>query len=188
MATPSETRNHSASGTPLRLRLFGPRTAFRRWCWRCVAFLFLWWVLSEGRPTDWGFGLAVAAVAATFSLSRKTGSSFRPTGLLRFGPFFLWHSFLAAVQVARLAFSPRLRLRPSMLSYLPRLRTPEAQVFLANTISLLPGTLTADLWEGRLRLHVLSSEPQVLDKVAAVEEQVAALFKDPGQEDENGRV
>lgn len=158
----------------------------RRWCWRCIAFLGVWWVLCEGRPINWGFGLAVAAVGS--SLPLKAGRWVRPAGLLRFAPFFLWRSFVAAVQVARLALSPRLRLKPALLSYRPRLRKPEAQVFFANTISLLPGTLTADLWEGQLRLHVLDYGPHVRDEVAAVEERVAGLFEDPGWEDEDGRV
>ena len=188
MATPSEAFNHAESGTPMRAGLFGPRAPARSWLWRCLAFLGVWWVLCEGRPTNWGFGLAVAAVAAGSSLPLNIGRRVRPAGLLRFAPFFLWRSFVAAVQVARLALSPRLRLRPALLSYRLRLRKPEAQVFLANTISLLPGTLTADLWEGQLRLHVLDSGPHIRDEVAAVEERVAVLFEEPGWEDEDGRV
>jgi multicomponent Na+:H+ antiporter subunit E len=187
MATPSDAFNRSGRDTSVRRSLFGPWPV-SRWCRRCIFFLALWWVLTEGRPTDWGFGLAVAAVAAAFSLLQETGRRFRPSGLLRFAPFFLWESFLAAVEVARLALGPRLRLVPSLVSYRPRLRTLEAQVFFANTVSLLPGTLTADLWEGELRLHVLVAGPHVHDKLAAVEERVAALFEEPGEEDENGSL
>jgi multicomponent Na+:H+ antiporter subunit E len=168
--------------------LFDSRSSAGRWGRRCLFFLGLWWVLSEGRPTDWGFGLVVAGVAAAVALPQETGRGIRPAGLLRFAPFFLWQSFVAAVEVARLALSPRLRLRPSLLSYPLRLRSLKAQVFFANTISLLPGTLTADLWEGRLRLHVLASTPQVVDKVAAVEERVAALFGETPWENEHGRL
>lgn len=185
MATPS--KSFIRSGSPPRRRggLFDSLSSARRWSRRCIFLLGLWWVLSEGRPTDWGFGLVVAAVAASFAF-RKEGGSIRPTRLLRFVPFFLWQSFVAAVEVARLALSPKLELRPTLLSYRPRLRSLEAQVFLANTISLLPGTLTADIWEGKLCLHVLIADPHVADKVAAVEERVAALFGEAPLEDGHG--
>lgn len=183
MTTPLEAFTHSGNAPPGPARQPAALSSIRRWGRRCIFFLGLWWVLSEGRPTDWGFGLAVAAVAAVAALPRKGGPGIRPAGLVRFAPFFLWQSFVAAVEVARLALSPRLRLRPALLSYRPRLRSLEAQVFLANTISLLPGTLTADLWEGQLRLHVLIAGPLVEKKIAAVEERVAGIFGDVIPED-----
>jgi multicomponent Na+:H+ antiporter subunit E len=188
LATPSKSFIRSGNARRRRGGLFGSLSSARRWSRRCIFLLGLWWVLSEGRPTDWGFGIVVAAVAASFALHKEAGGNIRPTRLLRFVPFFLWQSFVAAVEVARLALNPRLRLRPSLLSYCPRLRSLEAQVFLANTISLLPGTLTADIWEGKLCLHVLIADPHVADKVAAVEERVAALFGETPTEDGHGSL
>jgi multicomponent Na+:H+ antiporter subunit E len=165
-----------------------PGSFVSSWGRRFVFFLVLWGILSEGQPAGWGFGISAAAAAAAFSLAQETGQGIRLRGLIRFAPFFLLHSFIAAVEVAGLAFSPRSRLQPTLLSYRPRLRTEEARVFLANTISLLPGTLTADLWEGQLRLHVLREDPRVKEKIAAVEARVALLFDDPLRETDNGSL
>lgn len=160
------------------------------WCSRGLLFAGLWWALSEGRPSSWGFGLAFAALAATVSLllRREPLGRLSPAGVLRFVPFFLWRSFVAAVQVSRLALAPRLRLHPSLVAYPLRLKTPRGRLFFANTLSLLPGTLSVDLWGGQLRIHALDAGPDTFREAAGVEERVADLFGETLAGGQDGRI
>ncbi len=47
---------------------------------------------------------------------------------------------------------------------------------MANTVSLLPGTLSADLGEKYLIVHVLDQESAFNSELSLIEEHVAKLF------------
>ena len=49
-------------------------------------------------------------------------------------------------------------------------------MFMANTVSLLPGTLSAELDEDHLRVHVLDQTGSFATGLAVVEARVARLF------------
>lgn len=144
-----------------------------------AAFLaLLWWAVTEGSPAAWAFGvpLIALAVGAGLVLHPRRDWTLRPLGLARFAGFFLWQSLRGGIDVAARALNPRLPIAPAMVDY--RLRLPEgpARVFLADVVSLLPGTLSAALAGGRLRLHVLDERLPVTRALRTVEERVAALF------------
>lgn len=147
---------------------------------RTLSFALLWWALAEGDEA-WWFGLPVIAIALSVSLvlRPKNRWHWRPAGLARFVGFFLWQSLRGGVDVARRALHPRMPLAPAFVTYPLRLSEPGARVCFANTISLLPGTLSADL-EGRfLRVHVLDDRLPVMQMLQALEARVAALFGEP---------
>jgi multicomponent Na+:H+ antiporter subunit E len=50
------------------------------------------------------------------------------------------------------------------------------QVFMANTVSMLPGTLSAELDEKFLRVHVLDLTGAFASELAVIEVRVARLF------------
>jgi multicomponent Na+:H+ antiporter subunit E len=97
--------------------------------------------------------------------------------MARFLPFFLWQSLRGGIDVARRALHPRLPLAPLLLDYPLRLPDGPACTFLANTVSLLPGTLSADLENGCLTVHVLDgSQPDVSAELQSLEALIADLF------------
>ena len=51
-----------------------------------------------------------------------------------------------------------------------------AWVFMANTVSLLPGTISTDIGEACLVVHVLDGRKDVFSELNAVEQRVARLF------------
>lgn len=67
---------------------------------------------------------------------------------------------VANLQVARLVLGPRARLRPALIAYRLELTDEFAITMLASTISLTPGTVSADLSPDRrtLLIHVLSTD------------------------------
>jgi len=78
--------------------------------------------------------------------------------------------------VARRALHPRLPISPGLLDYRWRLPPGLPRVFMANTVSLLPGTLSVELDDAHLRVHVLDETGAFTAELQVVEVYVARLF------------
>lgn len=168
----------------------GSRTAWiRRAGVRLLLLLLLWWVLTQGEPASWAIGIPTVLVATIISLRLSASSSWswRLSGFLRFVPFFAYCSLKGGVDVAGRAFRPSLPLAPAMLDYSLRLPAGTARVFFANVVSLLPGTLSADIRDHTLVVHVLDSTMPVFEQLQRLEVAVARLFGCPlGSENAEG--
>jgi len=70
-------------------------------------------------------------------------------------PWLLLQIILANVQVAYLVLHPRMPIEPGLLLFRTKMRKGIAQVTLANSITLTPGTITASLEEGNYIIHNL---------------------------------
>ena len=140
----------------------------------------LWWVIAGGAPASWIVG-GPAVLAAAWAVGRLgTGAGIRLSmaGLLRFLPFFIWESLRGGVDVALRTLAPRPRVKPGFLRYQIRLCDPAARVFLANCVSLLPGTLAAELDGDRLTIHALTTEADNEAELRRLERAVARLFSE----------
>jgi len=93
-----------------------------------------------------------------------------------FVPFFLWHSLKGGVDVARLAFHPRMPIAPELIEYPLRLPPGLSQAALINIISLLPGTLSAEIEGQVLKVHVLDSRGDLLAGLIALEQRVGRIW------------
>jgi multicomponent K+:H+ antiporter subunit E len=124
--------------------------------------LILLWVLLVNR---WHLGsLVMAAILAT-AIPLLTARWWperpvirRPLGLVAYVILVLGDVIVANFQVARIIlFLPRDRIRSAWITVPLDLTTPEAISLLAGTITMTPGTLTADLSaDGRaLLVHAL---------------------------------
>lgn len=123
---------------------------------RIVLFLlaFLVWSLLNWVP-DWQH-LVVGIFIALF-VAYMTGDLFvkRPHVLkhpLRYWyflayylPVFLWECFKANVDVAYRVAHPRLPISPGIVKVKTNLKTDTGLTFLANSITLTPGTLCVDI-------------------------------------------
>ena len=136
----------------------------------------LWWILASN--AGWDFGVAAIAVSTLVALAFPPAPERRSLrGLGRLIGYFCKESLLAGVQVARLAFKIRPALQPALRDHPLHLPAGPARTLFVMLISLLPGTLSADLDGELVRVHVLSTE---LDSdLAPLEELVAALFVIP---------
>lgn len=143
---------------------------------RTVFAALLWWVLADG--AGWAFGVPVIALAVGTSmvLQPTRRVHIKALGLLRFLAFFALRSPRAGFDVARRAFAPGLPIAPAIVEHRLRLPPGPARVFLADTMSLLPGTLSAALAGDRLCLHVLDTGLPHESELRAAEVAVAALF------------
>ena len=70
----------------------------------------------------------------------------RPLSLFAYALLVLWDVIVANFQVARIVlFMPNAKIRSAWITVPLDLKTPEAITLLAGTITMTPGTLTADM-------------------------------------------
>ncbi len=154
----------------------------RAWVWsgllRLPLFALLWWILIEGKLAGWWYGIPVILMAVLVSLLLlPTPRQSRPWWqTARFVGFFLWESLRGGIDVALRAINPRRPLNPDLIDYPLRLPEGNARIVLMNTISLLPGTLSANLHDDCLQVHTLDDNPQMMQSLEQVETLVAQLF------------
>lgn len=78
--------------------------------------------------------------------------------LPRFWFWLLKEIFKANFQVARIILSPRLPIKPGIVTVDAGDLPAVSQATLANSITLTPGTLTLDIDRGRIEVHCLTAE------------------------------
>jgi len=122
------------------------------------------WILLQGSLTA---GMAVFGVILGIIIPRATANWWpdRPIGfkvgrMVAYMILVIWDIFVANVQVAWIILTRRnSKLRPAWITIPLDLRSPEAITVLAGTITLTPGTVSADLSNnGRsLLVHALDA-------------------------------
>ncbi|MCK8517061.1 Na+/H+ antiporter subunit E [Methylonatrum kenyense] len=149
----------------------------RNWALATGLFAFgFWWLLAGA------YGLAYALVAALATgllaawLAPSRLPAMRLSGLLAFLRFFLSRSVLGGIDVSRRALQPDLPLDPGWLDYTCRLRTPPARNLFLLSISLMPGTLAADMNTDTVRVHLL--DPAMRDDLPLLEQRISWVFPD----------
>ncbi|WP_421852553.1 Na+/H+ antiporter subunit E [Oricola sp.] len=111
------------------------------------------------------FGFALGAVA--LSLIREqvgsVGYFSRARRVVALMGLFVYELVLSAVRVALLVLNPRMDLKPGILAYPLKVDRDLEITFLANLITLTPGTLSVDVSDDRqyLFVHALDcSDPE----------------------------
>jgi multicomponent K+:H+ antiporter subunit E len=147
-----------------------------------VTLLIVWLALvSDVHPRTILLGIACAVLiplaVKPLLPERYDVKSWRT--LLRFIPLFLWDVVLANLAVARLVLGARLELRPAWLVIPLDVTHPYAITMLASVISLTPGTVSAELGEGRrtLLVHALDVEDAEAE-VARIKSRYEAPIKE----------
>ncbi len=95
-------------------------------------------------------------------------------------PRFLYDILKASAEVALIALKPRIEIRPGIVRVDSHLRNKTALVFLANYITLTPGTLTVDIDTSHHHIFVHALDLETLD-ASEIREEVALLEKRLGR-------
>lgn len=150
----------------------------RSWMTRISVLAALWWVLTSGNPGSWIIGAPVVLLAAYLSMYLRSTRVFNvsPLGLCQYLVFFVVESIRGGVDVARRAFLPGQHINPHFVSYRTGLPSGLPREILVNTLSLLPGTITANIEGDLLTLHALAYDMQPLESAKTCEQRVAAVF------------
>ena len=106
-------------------------------------------------------------------------------GFLRsvlYAPWLLWEIALANLHVAYLVLHPRLPVDPVLVEFETSLHSESAQVLLAQSITLTPGTVTVDVSDGRFIVHCLSAKSTQGMEDGVIQRKVAGIFGEPAPE------
>lgn len=104
-----------------------------------------------------GLGVALLA-AAVFGgalplVPAKLLQPVRWFWLLVYIPVFTWQCLKSNIDVALRVLSPGLQLRPGIVRIRTRVKSDIGRVFLANSITLTPGTMTVEIKDDILYIH-----------------------------------
>ncbi|HBZ49783.1 MAG: Na+/H+ antiporter subunit E [Proteobacteria bacterium] len=144
------------------------------------AILALAWLLWSGlyKPLILGFGLlscvlTMIVVRRMQFFDRETYSLQPSIKLMRYWLWLLVEIAHSSVAVAKVVLNPSLPISPRVVRVTAPSDQSFEQVILGNSITLTPGTLTLDIFEGTLRVHTLTDEGarallsgEMLDRVA----------------------
>jgi multicomponent Na+:H+ antiporter subunit E len=146
---------------------------------RVVLFIitFLFWLILTGfslNPAELAVGGVVSLVSTLlfqdiFSLNIKTALNPRRIFLFFFGyiPAFIYYCVKANFDVAGRILHPALPIHPGIIKVKTNLTSPTARTWLANTLTLIPGTLPLDIIGDSLYLHWINVK--TLDETRATE-------------------
>ncbi len=166
------------NSTPSRSAIFW-RTLWRTL--RLVAASTLgWWILAGN--AGWPFGIAVIAITTATGLMIGSARAPVPSPMaaLSFAAFFFRNSLYGSIDVAYRAVHPRLPFKSAWIGYPLRLPPGAPRILYINVLTLMPGTLCADLKDNVTIVHLLHAQGEMVTKeLSALEEHVAALFSIP---------
>ena len=145
---------------------------------RIASFIVAWWAFTEGSWKEWGLGVVViiAASLASFHILPLRSWRWSLWGLTLFVPYFLWQSLLGSLDVAWRALHPKMPLKPGLQDFHTRLPGHLPRVFLAWTISLLPGTASVNLEDDQLIIHSLNVDDNFVPTMKDLERRIGRIF------------
>jgi multicomponent Na+:H+ antiporter subunit E len=125
-----------------------------------TVLLFITWILLSGVATqELIFGGITAVIISLIFLSRLTilgdiKLSFKAF-MYGISYFFLfsWELLKSNLDVAKRVISPKLPINPGIVKVKTKLKTPLGRAFLANSITLTPGTLTVEMRDEYFYIH-----------------------------------
>jgi multicomponent Na+:H+ antiporter subunit E len=83
-------------------------------------------------------------------------------------PVFLWAVVKSSLDVTYRVFHPEIPIRPGIVKVKTSLKSDIAKAFLANSITLTPGTLTIDFIGDNIYVHwinIVSEDPEVETRI-----------------------
>ncbi len=141
-------------------------------------FSLIWFLLTGDDWNSWLVGLPVVVMASwsVLRLGSPSEGQFHLMGVLKFLPYFIWESVLGGVDVASRVIRPKMRIAPGFLEYRMQLTHPSARRLFVNSLSLLPGTLAADLHGESVHIHTLDTGAGLNDELERLERMVSHIY------------
>lgn len=145
--------------------------------------LLLWLLLTASFALDEVVtGVIIALVISLISAPKmKILNGFRLhigflLALLRYVIYFLYALLKANLDLAKRVLSPDMKIHPHMVEINTTMQSDLGKLFLANSITLTPGTLTVDVYEDRMLVHWIDC-PEHVD-IEATTKAVVSKFED----------
>ncbi len=147
---------------------------------KTVVFFIIWLILSgKFNPFHMGLGLVVSFGVAWLN-SGHADSPFRNYPLLRMLWYFPWlfgRIVRSSLHLTALILHPALPIDPKLIHYRTKLQGQTAIVLLGNSITLTPGTITAELNAQELIVHAMDNASGDDLTSQRLEQKIAKVFQ-----------
>ena len=144
--------------------------------------LFVFWVLLSA-----SFEWIHLSLGLVFSFAVAWGnaghSSFVPkfrlwSRILLYFPWLFYKIVQSSLHLSKLILHPALPIAPQLISVESKLNHHAAIVLLGNSITLTPGTVTAEVDRNKLIVHALDQPLSECVKNKQIESKIAEIFRD----------
>ena len=137
-----------------------PEPGMKQKPWQGVLFstvvLFLLWLILSGKSHPLHVGLGLVSAFGVAWLNASTECCPRRFLLFRVVWYLIWLSgriMRSGLHMTALILHPDLPIAPRLIHYRTNLQQRAAVVLLGNSITLTPGTITAEVNDGELVVH-----------------------------------
>ncbi len=119
-------------------------------------------------------GIVLVLLAAALGwrgLSNRGLAIFHPrriASLIIYFPVFFWQMLKANLDVAYRVVHPKMPIKPGIVAIKTSLKSDTGKLFLANSITLTPGTLTMDISGDYLFIHWINVKEEDVEKASEV--------------------
>jgi len=155
---------------------------FKRFFSTLIIYFIFWLAYTSSFATEeLLIGIVIAALLSlftykSFSQIKSDNNIFkRITSFITYIPIFIIEMVKANIDVARRVINPNLPINPGIVKINTDLKSDYAKLFLANSITLTPGTLTMDVKDENLYIHWIDVVSTNKDEQ---KEQIAGKFED----------
>lgn len=134
------------------------RTQYGHLVLNTLVFFAIWLILSGKFTVIYmTLGLAVSFGIAWLNEGQMTWLShtFRWYSFLLYLPWLFSRIVASSIHMAYLILHPAMPIDPKLITHSSRLRNRHALVLLSNSITLTPGTITAEVSDGQLTVHAI---------------------------------
>ena len=142
--------------------------------------LFVFWVMLSA-SFEWihlGLGLIFSFAVAWLNSGH---SPFVPKfrlwlRILLYLPWLFYKILQSSINLSKLILHPALPISPRLISVESKLRHHAAVVLFGNSLTLTPGTITAEVDRNKLIIHAMDKNDDIAIK--QIESKIADIFKD----------
>jgi multicomponent Na+:H+ antiporter subunit E len=145
-----------------------------------TALFFVIWVALSGKLNFFHLtlGLGVSLCIAWLNTWPLTGTKISVSwgGVVTYIPWLFSRIFASSIHMARLILDPKLPIDPKLIRHQTTLQNHAAVVLLGNSITLTPGTITAEASPNQLTIHTVDPDSSVDLLSGTLEKKVATVF------------
>jgi multicomponent Na+:H+ antiporter subunit E len=156
-----------------------------------VLLLAFWQALSARvDPLFIGLGVLSAAAGTWFGTRLIDGvlglrEDAAPIDVWQLALYLVWllgRIPPAGLAIARVVLDPRHPPRPGVMRFRTTLRSPAAKALLANSITLVPGTITLNVERDEFTVHAFTPDTVLDLATAATQRRIAKVFREPPED------
>jgi multicomponent Na+:H+ antiporter subunit E len=161
-----------------------PRSISSKFLFLKAMVLFAFWILLSA-SFEWihlGLGLLFSFAVAW---SNAGHSTFVPkfrlwSRVILYFPWLFYKIVQSSLHLTKLILHPALPIDPQLISVESKLNHHAAVVLLGNSITLTPGTITAEVDHNKLIVHALDKVLSEDVTSKQIESKIAEIFRDQG--------